>query len=131
MLNFKRDNGKFYHRPTVQGVGELLLVVPTEMELAAHEAIDSTLFGSGNTNVVLERPRIIATPYLTTATKFYLFHTGQAMKPFVFQARKPLTRQLKGADDREFKDVKFMTDARYNVGYLAWWNAVLTTVTTA
>jgi phage major head subunit gpT-like protein len=48
------------------------------------------------------------------------------LRPFVFQARRPLARQMKGMDDREFKNVKFMTDARYNLGYLAWWNAVLT-----
>ena len=130
MLNYKRDNGQFYHRPTVAGLGNLLVLVPTEMELAAHEAINSTLLGGGNTNIVLERPQIVTSPHLTNATKFYLFHTGQALKPFVFQARRPLSRQMKGMDDREFKDVKFMTDARYNVGYLAWWNAVLTTVST-
>ena len=129
MLNFKRDNGTFFQRPTVSGLGNLMVLVPTEMELAAHEAINSTLLGGGNTNVVLERPQIITSPHLTTATKFYLFHTGQSLKPFVFQARQPLRRDMKGINDREFKDVKFMTDARYNVGYLAWWNAVLTTVT--
>jgi hypothetical protein len=32
-------------------------------------------------------------------------------------------------NDIETKDVKFMTEARYNVGYLAWWTAVLTTFT--
>ena len=66
---------------------------------------------------------------LTDATKFYLLNLSQPLKPFVFQARRPLQRQMKGMDDREFKDVKFMTDARYNLGYLAWWNAVLTTWT--
>lgn len=129
MLNFKRDNGKFFHRPTVTGLGNLMILVPTEMELAAHEAINSTLLGGGDSNIVLEKPMIVTSPHLTTATKFYLFYLGHSMKPFVFQAREPLSRQMKGLDDLETKDVKFMTEARYNIGYLAWWNAVLTTVT--
>jgi len=54
---------------------------------------------------------------------------GQKIKPFVFQARRPLGRQMKGLDDREFKDVKLMTDARYNVGYFAWWYSVQSTFT--
>ena len=127
MLNYKRDNGKFYHRPTVSGLGNLMLLVPTELELVAHEAIRSQLLGGGNTNIVLETPQIVTSPHLTSSVKFYLFHTGQSLRPFVFQARRPLSRQMKGMNDREFKDVKFMCDARYNVGYLAWWNAVLTT----
>jgi hypothetical protein len=51
------------------------------------------------------------------------------MRPFVFQRRAPITTGWKGADDMEFKELKFMTEARYNIGYLAWWKAVLTTFT--
>ena len=56
--------------------------------------------------------------------------TGEAVKPFVFQRREPLTRMMKGIDDLETKDVKFMTEARYNVGYFAWWTSILCTLTT-
>ncbi len=55
---------------------------------------------------------------------------GEAVKPFVFQRREPLTRMMKGIDDLETKDVKFMTEARYNVGYFAWWTSILCTLTT-
>ena len=127
MLNFKRDNGKFFHRPTVNGLGNLMLLVPTELEVVAHEAIRSQLLGGGNSNIVLETPQIITSPHLTSAVKFYLFHLGGSLRPFVFQAREPLSRQMKGFTDLETKDAKFMTEARYNVGYLAWWNCVLTT----
>lgn len=129
MFNFKRDNGKFFHRPTVNGMGNLLLLIPTEYEAAAKEALVVQLGSSGGTNVVLETPRILVSPHLTSAAKMYLFHTGSFMKPFVFQAREPLSRQMKGLTDLETKDVKFMTEARYNIGYLAWWNAVLYTFT--
>ncbi len=129
MMNFKRDNGKFYHRPTVNGLGDLLLLIPTEYEQVAKEALVATLGSAGGTNVVLEVPKIVVSPHLTSAAKFYLFKLGTPMKPFVFQAREPLSRQMKGLADIETKDVKFMTEARYNVGYLAWWNAVLYTFT--
>lgn len=129
MLGFKRDNGKLWHRPTVTPLNDLMLLVPTALEEIAVAGLTKTLVSGGETNIVLDRPVIVACPYLTTADKFYLLRVGQPLKPFIFQSRQPLRRQMKGMDDQEFKDVKFMTDARYNVGYLAWWNAVLTTFT--
>ena len=129
LVNFKRDNGKFFMRPTVGKIDNLLLLVPTCLEKAAKTAMFSVII-SNSTNIVLDAPEIITSPYLTSNVKFWLFYLGAPLKPFVFQARKPLQRQMKGMDDREFKDVKFMTDARYNMGYLAWWNAVQVTLTT-
>jgi phage major head subunit gpT-like protein len=129
LLNFKRDNGKYFMRPTIGRLDNLLLVLPTALEKPAAEATKSVIIGNA-TNVVLDAPEIIASPYCTSAVTFWLFYLGAPLKPFVFQARKPLQRQMKGLNDREFKDVKFMTDARYNVGYLAWWNAVQVTLTT-
>lgn len=125
MMQFKNDRGKFFTRPISKGMSNLLLLVPPELELAAKEAITAIILGN-NSNVVLDAPRIVVTPQLTTATDFYLFDLGMPLKPFVFQAREPLSRQMKGMDDSEFKEVKFMTEARYNVGYLAWWTGVLT-----
>tara|TARA_R100000808_G_scaffold19496_1_gene42289 strand:+ start:7600 stop:8526 length:927 start_codon:yes stop_codon:yes gene_type:complete len=131
MMEYKNDQGKLLNRPTVTGLGDLQVLVPPELEVPAHEAIRSTLLGGGDTNIVMEQNdiQIVVSPYLTSATKWYLNHTGGAMKPFVFQARRPLARQMKGLTDEETKDVKFMTSARYNVGYLAWWKSVLTTFT--
>jgi len=131
MLNFKRDNGKFFRRPVVGGMSNLMLVVPTELEYVATEAMNSQLTGGGNTNIIIDKPTVVTSPYLTTATAFYLLNLGDSMKPFVFQAREPLSRGYKGLDDLETKDVKFMTEARYNLGYLAWWNAILVTLSNA
>lgn len=128
MLQYKNDKGKLFIRPTVRPLLNLLLAVHPDMEEVANLAINKQLVNAGETNIVLDKPRIV-TLGGSDASKFYLFNLGQALKPFVFQARRPLARQMKGMDDREFKDVKFMTDARYNMGYLAWWNAVLTTFT--
>lgn len=128
MFGFKRDNGKYFHRPTLAPMRDLILLVSPAEELAAVEGLTKELTGGGDTNIVLDLPKIVAVPYLA-AGKFYLLKTGGMLKPFVFQARQAPSRQMKGMDDREFKDVKFMVDARYNCGYLAWWNAVLTTWT--
>jgi phage major head subunit gpT-like protein len=126
MLDFKNDQGKLLNRPVVMGLSSLLIVVPTELELAAYTGLTAPLLG-GDTNVVIDRPRIVVCPYLTSAVEFYVFNTGGIIKPFIFQAREPLSRQMKGLDDIEVKDVKFMTEARYNVGYGAWWTGVMTT----
>jgi phage major head subunit gpT-like protein len=128
LLGFKRDNGKLYHRPTINPMTDLLLLCKPDHQIIFETALNAQLVGNGVTNVVMDRPRIVAIPYLT-ADKFYLLRTGRRLKPFVFQARQPIHRQMKGLNDIEFKDVKFMTDARYNVGYGAWWNAVLTVFT--
>lgn len=127
MLGFKNSQGKYLHRGSLSSLEDLVLMVPLALKDQAYDALTATLINNGETNVVIDKPKIIATPQLTSDVKFYVFRTGQVLKPFVFQARSPLTRQMKGMDDREFKEVKFMTDARYNLGYLAWWNAVLTT----
>lgn len=127
MLGFKRDNGKYFIRPTVKPFRQLLLLVPTNMEEAANQAINKTFVSSGETNIVLDKPIIVASSSLSNNDRFDLYEVGRPLKPYVFQARQPLRRQMKGMDDREFKDVKFMTDARYNCGYLAWWYAVRTT----
>jgi phage major head subunit gpT-like protein len=128
MVKFKNDQGKFLNRPTLKSMSNLLCLVPPDLELAAYEGLTANLL-SNNSNVVIDRPQIVVAPQLTDATKFYLFNTAAILKPMVFQAREPLSRDMKGLDDLETKDVKFMTEARYNVGYLAWWTAVLTTFT--
>lgn len=129
MLAFKNDRGKLYHRPTVSRMNDLTLLVPLALRDVAYDALESELL-SQSSNVVVDRPQIVASPYLTSDVQIYLFKTGDPVKPFVFQRRQPLSRMMKGLDDLETKDVKFMTEARYNVGYFAWWTSVLCTLTT-
>lgn len=129
LLGLKNDQGKLYHRPTVGRMNDLLLLVPLALRDLVFDAIESQLL-SNSSNVVVDRPQIVASPYLTSDVKLYLFKTGEPVKPFVFQRREPLSRMMKGLDDLETKDVKFMTEARYNVGYFAWWTSVLCTLTT-
>lgn len=129
MLAFKNDQGKLYNRPTVGRLNDLTLLVPLALRDLVYDALESELI-SNSSNIVVDRPNIVSSPYLTSDVKLYLFKTGEAVKPFVFQRREPLTRMMKGIDDLETKDVKFMTEARYNVGYFAWWTSILCTLTT-
>lgn len=131
LLGFKNDQGKPFHRPTLGPITDLVLEVPTALEEVATQALFKTLVSSGESNIVLDRPKLVVIPALDAVNDhaFYLHRVGQRIKPFVFQARRPMAREMKGLEDREFKDVKLMADARYNVGYFAWWFSVLTTFT--
>jgi len=126
MLDFKNDQGKLLNRPVHTSFKNIMVVVPTELWEAAVTGLKSQLLGGGDTNVVLEMPEIVVCPHLTSAVKFHVFTLGGMLKPFIFQAREPLSRQTKDLADIETKDVKFMTEARYNLGYFAWWTAVQT-----
>ena len=133
MLGFKRDNGQPYMRPRIERLSNLLCVVPLSMYVAAEKALNQAIVvegGAGVSNFMVNNVQLL--PLATFPDKkLDLYHLGDAIKPYVFQARQPLTVQSKGESDIEFKELKVMTEARYNVGYLAWWKAVRTTITTA
>ena len=125
LLGFKRDSGKPFHRPTLAPITDLVLEVPPALTDVFNKALLKQYINWGQSNLIYSPPaKIVPVAYFTDPLSIYLHRVGQPLKPFAFQARRPLARQMKGLDDREFKDVKFMTDARYNVGFLAWWNSV-------
>lgn len=126
LLGFRDDRGKAFHRPTTQPITDLVLEVPVALQEIASDALYKALINGGETNNVLDKPKIVAIADLDTDNDraMYLHRVGQPLKPFVFQDRRPVQRKMKGLDDNEFKDVKLMADARYNVGYLAWWYSV-------
>ena len=133
MLSYKNDQGKFYIRPRIGKLGNLIAAVPLTMlekAAAAFEQVFSLEGGAATSNFVIEKPQVIPIQYMTDGAKWHLYHTGGPVRPFIFQARKPLQFQMKGADDIEFKALKAMTEARYNIGFGHWANAVLTTFTT-
>lgn len=129
MQQLKNDHGNFLNRVRAGAMSNLVLLVPPELDVAAHEAIRAVVI-SQTSNIVLDAPRIVVMPQLTTSTKFYLLNLEGALKPFIFQAREPLMRDMKGFSDLETQVVKFMTQARYNIGYFAWWKANITTLST-
>jgi phage major head subunit gpT-like protein len=127
MMGYKRDNGTPFFRPTVGRMQDLVCAVPLQLWDVATKAFEQTIAlesTAGTSNVLLARPQVVCMQYMTDPLKFDLYHVGQQMKPYVFQARQPLRTSVKGPEDIEFKYFKVMTEARYNVGYLAWWTAV-------
>jgi phage major head subunit gpT-like protein len=132
MLGFKDDKGEFLHDDAVIGAGtgmELVLVTSLAYRKMALKATTSGItVNNGETNVVITDAQVVASPHITGAY-FDLYRVDTPFKPYIFQAREQLSRQMKGMDDIEYKGVKFMTEARYNVGYGAWWNAVRYTFT--
>jgi hypothetical protein len=132
MLSYKGDNGEPFFRPTQaeQVSGPLVLVPPTLYPIAA-DGLNQNYDSVGNRVTILGNPTLVSIAYLTDATKFYVINPNDVMKPFVMQIREPLRFGTKGMTDGdiEFKHAKVMTEWRGAVGYLAWWNAVLTTFT--
>ena len=134
MLLFKDDHGELLHDDAVMGINggmELVALVPLNMWEVAKKAFTPSLFiNSGEQNMPVVIADVVPTPHFGSAGVYWdLYRVDTAFKPYIFQAREPLRRQMKGMDDIEWKDVKFMTEARYNVGYGAWWNAVRMTFT--
>lgn len=144
LLTFKDDRGDYLINSTVENLKGLILLVPPSLREQAYDVLESKILGgTGDSNVITNKLEITCSPLLSDPKKFFIFRTDQALKPFVFQAREPLKRQVKfGKDepglesksqdshDIEGKDVKFMTEARYSLGYLMWQCAIQTTFET-
>jgi phage major head subunit gpT-like protein len=132
MMGFKDDNGEPLHEDVLTGVNsgmQFVCLVPKELEVTAKKAFNKTLTGGGDTNIVIDRPEVVMSTHLTSSAKFYLLRVDVPLRPFIFQNREALTANVQGASDMNMKQLQMGTYARYNVGYGAWWNAVLTTFT--
>jgi len=131
MLKFKDNLGRPFLRPRInKGQPDLICLVPVDMQDAADTAFNAQIINN-TSNRVVNRPRSVETiSYLSDQLSFYILNVGRSVKPFVFQKRRPLRRQVKGIGDYEFKDLKLLADARYNAGYGLWQFAVKVTVST-
>jgi phage major head subunit gpT-like protein len=129
MLGYVDDHGEPLNQPVIGALNNLVVVVPLALRQRAYEAFETQLF-SNTTNVVIDRPQVVVSPYLSSGVKFYTLYVGGQIKPFIFQQRRGLRTQIKDMDDNSKRSVQFLADARYAMGYGAWWNAALTTLTT-
>lgn len=130
MLGFKDDHGDSIHDTVVDNLTDLVCIVPLALRGVATKALEASLVNGGETNVVIDRPRIVVIPSLPSGVKFYTAKTDDPLGPLIFQPRKPLTREIAELDSIENKDAKFMTESRYAMGYGMWTNMVLTTFVT-
>ncbi len=124
MLSFKDDQGD----PMALSTGGLLAVVPTTMLFTALEALNSTVV-SNTKNALEGAARIIAFPWITDASKWYLLKADGVVRPFIFQDREPIEFSALTEDsDEGFRREKFLygVRARYRMTYGYWQFAVRT-----
>ncbi len=124
MLGYKDDQGE----PLPQTLGGLICVVPPSMLFTAMEAVNATVINQ-TTNVLEGAARVMALPWLSTATTWYLLKTDGVVRPFIFQDREPVEfGSLTETSEEGFKREKllFGVRARYRMAYGYWQYAVRT-----
>lgn len=124
LLSYKDDQGE----PMPGNATGLVCVVPPALYFPALEALYATVVNS-TSNVLEGAARVIALPWLTDATKWYLLKTDGVVRPFLFQDREPIEfTALTDASDDGFKREKHLygVRARYRMTYGYWQYAVRT-----
>lgn len=124
MLGFKDDQGE----PLPMTAGGLVCVVPPTMLFTALEAVNATVINQ-TSNVLEGAARVIALPWLTTVTTWYLLKTDGVVRPFIFQDREPVEfGALTENSEEGFRREKllFGVRARYRMAYGYWHYAVRT-----
>jgi phage major head subunit gpT-like protein len=124
MLGFKDDQGE----PIFISATSLAVVVPPTMLFAAAEALSATIIDN-RANALQGLARVIAFPWLTDKSKWYLLKTDGVVRPFIFQDREPVEFNALAEDsDEGFRREKFLfgVRARYRLAYGYWQYAVRT-----
>ena len=122
LMNFKDDQGE----PMSISATGLACVVPATMYLTALEAVNATMINS-TSNVIAGAARIIAFPWLSDQSKWYLIKTDGVVRPFIFQDREPVEfSALTEGSDEGFRREKFLygVRARYRIAYGYWQHAI-------
>ena len=122
MLGFKDDQAD----PMAISATDLVCVVPTTMFVQASEAVNATIINN-TANVLQGAARVIAFPWLSDQSKWYLLKTDGVLRPFIFQDREPIEfTALTEDSDEGFRREKFMygVRARYRLTYGYWQFAV-------
>lgn len=122
MLGYKDDQGE----PLLISASSLVCVVPPTMLFTATEAINATVIGNLQ-NVLQGIARVVALPWLTDASKWYLLKTDGVVRPFIFQDREPVEfNALTEESDEGFRREKYLfgVRARYRMAYGYWQYAV-------
>lgn len=132
VYTFKDDRGE----PMNQGASKFQVQVPVPHMGAALEAVTALLTGGGNTNVLkaLEGKfeiEIVPNPRLTWTTKFALFRTDEAAKPFILQ-EEDIPDVIALGDGSEYEQLNreqlYGVDWTGNVAFGYWQYAVLVTL---
>lgn len=124
LLGFRDDRGELINEDIATASDSLAVFYHIDMEEIAETALAARLVPTGGDNIVIGSPKTFSSARMGSAVKFDVFKIDEPLKPFIYQRRTKLEREMKGMKDLEFNNVKFMTRARYNLGYSAWWLAV-------
>ncbi len=118
MLAFKDDRGQ----PMSISASGLTCVVPPTMYFTALEAVSATVVQQ-TSNVLQGAARVVAFPWLTDLSKWYLLKTDGIIRPFIFQDREPIEfTALTEDSDEGFRREKFLfgVRSRYRIAYGYW-----------
>ncbi len=127
MLAFKDDQAQ----PMMINATGLVCVVPPTMFFTALEAVNASVI-SNTSNVLAGAAQVVALPWLSTATTWYLLKTNGVIRPFIFQDREPVEfNALAEGSEEAFKREVFLygVRARYRIAYGYWQFAVRTVFT--
>ncbi len=122
MMGFKDDQGD----PMSLSASGLVCVVPTTMYMTALEAVNATVVNS-TSNALQGVARVVAFPWLTDVSKWFLLKTDGIIRPFIFQDREPVEFSALTEDsDEGFRREKFLygARARYRMTYGYWQYAI-------
>lgn len=131
MYGFKDDRGE----PINQSASEFTVMVPTSYMGTALKAVTAML-GTGGASATLPsldryfKITVVPNPRLTWTTKFAVFRTDEAAKPFILQ-EETIPDVIALGEGTEYeqlnKEQLFGIDWTGNVGYAWWQHACLTT----
>jgi len=119
MMSLTDENGKPLN------VVPDLMIVPPQLESAALSILRADLSANGVSNVYKGSADLVVAPYLSShPTAWYLMDTKKAVKPFIYQRRKPPVFVAKDTPDDKGvfmrKEFVFGVDSRDNAGYGLW-----------
>ncbi len=132
LAGFKDDRGEPFHE---NAASSLIVMVPPALWGVGEKTLEQDTLAGNESNVLKGAYELLVNPHLTDGTKWYLFKTDSYILPFILQMREMVKLLQVGVKEGEDVDyVRFMrkhmffgAEARYNVGYGLWQNAVLTT----
>ena len=118
MMALKDDQGE----PLSIAASGLVCAVPTTMHITAMEALNATIINN-TSNILAGVARVVALPWLSDVSKWYLLKTDGIIRPFIFQDREPIEfTALTEDSDEGFRREKFLfgVRARYRMAYGYW-----------
>jgi phage major head subunit gpT-like protein len=129
LMGFKDDYGEIED----YGLDGLVVICTPQNWFTWVAAMQAGLLGQqgtsgGDTNILPVTAEVIAFPWLTDHSKFYLLRTGGVIRPFIFQNREEMTfASLAEGSEEDFHREKwyFGVRGRYKLTYGEWRHAVV------